>query len=285
MGRLFSTSHHSNYQLLVTVLLSLALLAVDLRSDVLSSVRHVLSYATGVVQRVAYSPFGLSAWLGEGLSSHTTLLNENRSLRQQNLVLSQKAQQVAVLTAENVRLRELLNSSSRVTASVSVAEIIAVSPDPDRQELVINRGSRHDVYEGQVVLDAHGVMGQVVRVGAASSHVLLINDANHAMSVQDNRSGLHGILSGNGQSRLMTLLYVQESSDVQVGDLLVSSGLEGRFPKGYPVARVVKVERSRSSTFLSVYAQPEAHIQQASHVLLLSREESAGIIRESADVE
>lgn len=285
MGRLFSTSHHSNYQLLVTVLLSLALLAVDQRSDVLSSVRHALSYATGAVQRVAYSPFGLSAWLGEGLSSHATLLNENRSLRQQNLVLSQKAQQVAVLTAENVRLRELLNSSSRVTASVSVAEIIAVSPDPDRQELVINRGSRHDVYEGQVVLDAHGVMGQVVRVGAASSHVLLINDANHAMSVQDNRSGLHGILSGNGQSRLMTLLYVQESSDVQVGDLLVSSGLEGRFPKGYPVARVVKVERSRSSTFLSVYAQPEAHIQQASHVLLLSREESAGIIRESADVE
>lgn len=93
------------------------------------------------------------------------------------------------------------------------------------------------------------------------------------MSVQDNRNGLHGILAGNGHSRLMTLLYVQESSDVQVGDLLVSSGLEGRFPKGYPVAKVVKVERSRSSTFLSVYARPEAHIQQASHVLLLSQEE------------
>lgn len=251
------------------MLLSLVLLQLDQRTDWLAPLRFALSYVTGPIHIVAHVPADVGGWFGEQLQSHDTLVDANRTLRQQNLILQQKAQQLAVLSAENVRLRELLNSSARVSASVSVAEIVGISPDPDRQELVINRGAHDGVHQGQVVLDAYGVMGQVVSVGAFSSHVLLITDANHAMSVQDNRNGLHSILAGSGQPGLMQLLYVPTSADVQAGDLLVSTGLEGRFPRGYPVATVTRVERSSGSAFLSVSTRPEAHIQRASHVLLV----------------
>lgn len=262
------------------MLLSLALLQLDQRSDWLTPLRFALSYITGSIHMVAHVPSDLSDWAGEQWQSHDTLLDANRTLRQQNLILQQKAQQLAVLRAENVRLRDLLNSSARVTASVSVAEIVGISPDPDRQELVINRGSHDGVHQGQVVLDAYGVMGQVVSVGPFSAHVLLITDASHAMSVQDNRTGLHSILTGSGQPGLMQLLYVPTSADVQAGDLLVSTGLEGRFPRGYPVATVTKVERSTGSSFLLISTRPEAHIQRASHVLLVKQTAPVPVIQQ-----
>lgn len=253
------------------MLLSLAMLQLDQRTDWLAPLRFAISYVTGSIHMVAHVPADLADWSGEQLQSHGSLVDENRTLTQQNLILQQKAQQLAVLSAENVRLRALLNSSSRVSASVSVAEIVGISPDPDRQEIVINRGSNDEVHPGQVVLDAYGVMGQVASVGPFSAHVLLVTDASHAMSVQDNRNGLHSILAGSGQPGLMQLLYVPTSADVQAGDLLVSTGLEGRFPRGYPVATVTKVERSSGSSFLLISARPEAHIQRASHVLLVTQ--------------
>lgn len=252
------------------MLLSLALLLIDQRTQWLQPARQVLSYVTGPVHMLAHAPANLGDWVGEELQSRGSLLEDNKSLKQQNLILRQKAQQVAVLRAENTRLRDLLNSSTRVTASVSVAEIIGISPDPDRQEVVINRGSRDGVHVGQVVLDAYGVMGQVASVGKVTAHVLLITDASHALSVQDNRNGLHSILAGSGQPGLLHFLYVPVSADVKEGDLLVSTGLEGRFPRGYPVATVTSVERTSGSPFLRISADPKAHITRASHVLLVT---------------
>lgn len=271
ISKLFSNSPHAGYRLLAALLLSLALLLIDQRTSYLDPLRLALSYITGPIHQVAHAPTEATDWLAEQFQSHSTLITQNRNLRHNNLVLRQKAQQLAVLRAENARLRELLNSSRRVAKSVSIAEIIGISPDPDRQELVINRGKSDGVFQGQVVLDAHGVIGQVVAVGSMTSHVLLITDASFALSVRDNRNGLRSILSGSGQSNEMHLRYVPSSSDVKKGDLLVSTGLEGRFPSGYPVARVTQVTRSKGSPFLTITAQPEAHINRASHVLLVKQ--------------
>jgi rod shape-determining protein MreC len=261
--------------LLTAVVLSLIVLLLDQRTHWLHPVRFAVGYVTGPVHIVAHVPADIVDWLGDQLQSHGELVAENRSLHQQNLILRQESQQLAVLRAENTRLRELLNSSRRIGASVSIAEIIGISPDPDRQELVINRGSDDKIHVGQVVLDAYGVMGQVSSVGAFSAHVILITDANHAMSVQDNRNGLHGILAGTGQPDMLRLLYVPVSSDIKQGDLLVSTGLEGRFPRGYPVASVMQVQHDSASPFLTILARPEAHIRRASHVLLITENGAA----------
>lgn len=266
---MFSSPTYSGYQLLLAMLLSFAGLLIDQHGQWLSPVRYAIGYITSPAHLVAHVPEDVSDWLGDSLTSHATLLSDNKELRQKNLVLNQKAQQLAVIKAENSRLRELLNSSSKVTSSVSVAEVIGISPNRDRQELVINRGAKSGVVIGQVALDSHGIMGQVSWVSTMTSHVLLITDVGHAMSVRVNRNGLQGILAGSGKGGFLRLLYVPMSSDVEVGDLLVSTGLEGRFPRGYPVAEVVQVERDSSSPFLIVLARPKAHVYRASHVLLV----------------
>ncbi len=255
----------------MAVLLSLALLLIDQRTGWLSPIRYGMSYVTGGVHVASHVPSNVYSWVSEQWQSHGDLLKRNRILERQNFILQQKAQQLAVLRAENARLSELLNSSAKVAASVSVAEVIGISSDPNRQELVINRGQQDGVFRGQVVLDAYGVMGQVASVGPYSSHVLLITDASHALSVQDNRNGLRGILAGTGRAGQMQWLYVPASADVKEGDLLVSTGLEGRFPRGYPVATVTSVTRQQGTAFLNIVAKPKAHIRRVSHVLLVTR--------------
>lgn len=268
------SSANPTYRLLIALVLAVALMALDQRSHWADPLRYAFGYLTAPVQYLAHLPVDSARWLGSQTQSRRELLEARERLDRQVLILEQKVQRLAVLEAENVRLRELLNSSANLDASVLVAEIIGVDPDPNRQELVINKGARGDVVPGQAVLDSQGLIGQVVEVGPLSARVLLITDASHAMSVQVNRNGVRAILAGTGQGSQLRLLYVPDTADVKKGDLLVSTGLGQLYPRGYPVAEVVSVSHQSGAAFAEIQARPTAHLDRASHVLLVQSMEA-----------
>jgi rod shape-determining protein MreC len=168
-----------------------------------------------------------------------------------------------------MRLRDLLGSSFRIGERVLIAEILAVDLDPGHQQVVINKGSSSGVFVGQPVLDANAVMGQVVRTNPFSSTVLLITDSDHALPVELNRNGLRTIARGAGVGQDLELLYIPKNADVRIGDLLVTSGMGGRFPRGYPVARVTAVRHDPNDPFTVVTAEPTARLDRSREVLLV----------------
>ncbi|MCC1495207.1 rod shape-determining protein MreC [Alcanivorax sp. 1008] len=263
-------SGRSGYRLLAAIVLSTILILVDQRSPWGDTVRYPVSFVTGPIHYLANLPGNLLAGIRSQARSRSELLEENERLDRQLLVLEQRSQRLAVLEAENVRLRELLNSSANLDARVLVAEIIGIEADPNRHELILNKGTDAGLFKGQAVLDAHGLIGQVVEVGAVSSRVLLITDAMHALSVKVNRSGVRSILAGTGHPDRLSLLYVPDSADIAEGDLLVSTGLGRRYPAGYPVATVVSINHEPGQPFMTVEARPAAWIDRASHVLLVA---------------
>ena len=208
-------------------------------------------------------------WVGEELRSRQSLVDENEQLHAQELLLKAKVQKLAALEAENVRLRELLNSSALLDESVLVAELVGVSPDPLHHEIVINKGSDDGVYVGQPVIDALGLMGQVIKVGPMQSRVMLITDPSHALPVQINRNGVRSVAEGTGLYHELELQHVAATTDIKVGDLLVSSGLGHRFPVGYPVGVVTEVVIDPGQPFATVKAKPSAALNRSRHVLLV----------------
>jgi len=169
-------------------------------------------------------------------------------------------------------LRLLLDSTARVGSRALVAEILSVDPDPYRQRLVLNRGLRDDVFVEQALIDAQGVVGQVVRVGPLTSEALLITDADHAVPVSVNRNGLRTIAYGTGESGLLRLRNITNNANIVVGDLLISSGLGGVFPAGYPVGRVVEVRLQPDQAFAEVLAEPASSLDRDREVLLVWNE-------------
>ncbi|WP_370981374.1 rod shape-determining protein MreC [Agaribacterium sp. ZY112] len=215
-------------------------------------------------------------WADDRLSSRAALIHENQALRSENLILNQKLQKNAALEAENFRLRQLLNASDAVQTRVLIGEIVGVAPDPQVHKVLINRGSNNGVYEGQAVLDAFGLMGQVVEVGEQQSVALLITDATHALPVQVNRNGVRLVADGVGTLESLILRHVANTVDIQVGDLLVSSGLGLVFPAGYPVAEVTEVEVDPGRAFARVKAAPKAQMNRSRHVLLVFEDKKGG---------
>ncbi len=183
---------------------------------------------------------------------------------------------MAALSAENARLRQLLNSAAHVDDSVLIAELVAVAPDPLRHIVVINKGEDAGVYVGQAVIDGHGLVGQVIEVSRYFSRVLQISDTTHAVPVQINRNGVRAIAEGTGLVDSLSLAHVASSTDVKVGDLVVTSGMGGGFPPGYPVAVVTEVSEGEGQPFLKVKARPTAHLDQSRHLLLVFRPATEG---------
>jgi rod shape-determining protein MreC len=229
---------------------------------VISAIAEPFHWVAGLSNRLSYHG-------QDHLVGRRTLLERNTQLEGETLLLRAKLQKFATLEAENDRLRKLLNSSALVDDNVLVAELIGVSPDPMSHEIIVNKGSTDNVYIGQPVIDALGLMGQVVAVGPNHSRVLLISDASHAVPVQVNRNGVRSIAEGNGRYDQLTLRHVATTSDIQVGDLLVSSGLGQRFPAGYPVATVTEVSANPGQPFAKVTAQPTAQLTRGRYVLLV----------------
>lgn len=250
-------------------MVSLALMVLDHRLHHLEQVRALLSFAVYPLQYLAELPVSASDWVNTTLATRTRLEEENRELRRENLLLRAKQQKFAAMEAENIRLRDLVESSFKVGDRVLIAELVSVDLDPYRQQVVINKGSSSGVYEGQPVLDANAVMGQVIHVNRFNSTVLMITDASHALPVQVNRNGLRTVAVGTGRINELALPHLPNNADIEVGDLLVTSGLGGRFPSGYPVAEVVSVERKPGEPFASVVAIPSAHLDRTREALLV----------------
>ncbi len=206
-------------------------------------------------------------------------------------MLQGRLQKLAALTEQNVRLRELLNSSALVNEKVEVAELIGVDPNPFTHRILINKGERDGVFLGQPVLDARGLMGQVVELMPYTSRVLLLTDTTHSIPVQVNRNGLRAIASGTGNPERLELRHVADTADIKEGDLLVSSGMGQRFPAGYPVATVNEVIHDSGQPFAIVRAIPTAALNRSRYMLLVfsdrrtaeQRATDAGIAQEEAD--
>ena len=262
--------------MVLLVLVSIVLMTFDQRHSHLDTIRSAISVALWPLQQAVHLPFAAWQWGSENLTLHSTLLQENDTLRRENLLLNARLQKFASLRAENERLRELLQSAHQVADRVLIAELLAFDPDPYRRRVVVNKGSRHGAYRGQPVLDAHGVMGQVLLTNPLASEVLLITDPEHALPVQVNRNGLRAIASGTGARSDLDLPHLPNTADIRPGDLLVTSGLDGRFPRGYPVAEVSEVVREPGQHFLSIRAVPLAHLERNREVLLVWPAEEEG---------
>lgn len=254
---------------MLAVTLSLVLMVLDHRFAHLQQLRSALAFLTYPLQVLADLPVTASLWLQEVTSSRSELLTQNEELRAQNLKLSAELQKFESLQAENIRLRNLLDASYKVGDRVLIAELSAVDLDPYKQQVVINKGAASGVYEGQAVLDADAVMGQIIQVTPFSSTVLLITDPSHSIPVQVLRSGLRTIAVGSGRVNALDLPYLPTNSDIREGDLLVTSGLGGKFPSGYPVARVTRVDRAPDNAFALISAEPAAHLDRSREVLVV----------------
>lgn len=267
--RLFARRPSSGVRAFFCIVLAIVLMVLDSRGAHLQHLRQTLSVVVYPIRAASDLPFQFLTWTRESLAARERLLARNRQLEEQNLRLSGRLQRLTALETENTRLRALMESGKRLQQRMQVAEILRVDLDPFRHQIVINKGLRDGVYAGQPLLDAEGVFGQVVHPGQLSSEALLITDPSHALPVTDNRNGLRTIAVGTGELDRLSLPYLPNSADIQAGDLLVTSGLGGRFPPGYPVATVTAVNRDPSATFADVSARPLAALDRSQEVLLV----------------
>jgi rod shape-determining protein MreC len=189
------------------------------------------------------------------------------------LILERRALKYAALASENNELRRLLNSSEVLDDRVVVGEVVGVSPDPFSHEIIINKGQSDGVTTGQAVLDAEGLMGQIVQTSQFTSRVLLVSDSSHAVPVEVVRNGLRSVLLGNGEVNQLDLVHVPDTADIREGDTLVSSGLGGRFPRGYPVAEVSQIIKEPGEPFVTIRARPMARLNQSRLVLVVFQPE------------
>ncbi len=244
-------------------------MVMDHRYKNLETVRSGLSVIVYPLQLAIELPGSISDWFSESLSSRRELQEENASLRTQQIMQKIQMQKLAALEAENIRLRGLLDASFEVGEKRLIAELMSVNLDPFKHQIVINKGSLDDVFPGQPILDAEGVMGQIVHAGPYTSTAVLITDASHAIPVQVNRNGIRSIAIGSGTINRLELPYIPNNSDILPGDLLITSGLGGRFPPGYPVAVVGAVQHDPGHSFAQVMAEPLAQLNRSREVLLV----------------
>lgn len=247
----------------------IGVVVVGLYTNHLDPVRERLAFLAEPFYKITAAPVRVSEWGAANTLSRRELVNEIETLKSELLIHQRKLQQMANLAAENVRLRQLLNASELLQDRVLITELIGVSPNPLSHKVFINRGLKAGVFKGQAVLDAYGLVGQVIEVANDSSTVLLVSDTTHAIPVQVHRNGVRSIAEGTGDLNRLSLRHVSSNTDIRQGDLLVSSGLGERFPVGYPVAVVESVAQDPGKAFLTVVAKPMAHLDRSRHLLLV----------------
>ncbi len=258
-----------NTRLLVAVLLSVTLLVADQRGAGLQPLRSVLSLVVYPIQLMVSFPVDIVEYAENTFVSYRALKKENRELKEMQLVNEAKLLKLAALEKENIRLRALLENSFKLGEQVLVAELLSVNLVPYEHIVVVNKGSRFGVHRKQPVLDAHGIVGQVVRTLPTSSEIMLITDPNHAIPVQVNRNGLRTIAIGSGKINKLNLPFLPNNADILPGDLLVTSGLGGSFPQGYPVAVVDEFKVRPNKPFASISATPKAELDKSREFLIV----------------
>jgi rod shape-determining protein MreC len=266
--RLFS-GPGAGVRLVLLATLSIVLMVLDHRNQHLVQIRSLMGAALYPLQQAVDAPFGAAEWARENLATRQALVFENAQLRARLVEQSGRLQRMAALEAENARMRALLESTAKVGDDLLIAEIVSVDMDRLRHRVVINRGSANGAEMGQALIDAQGVVGQVIRDRGESAEALLITDPDHATPVEVVRNGLRTIAVGTGDLERLSLPFTARNADVKAGDLLVSSGLGGKFPAGYPVGTVLDVRGDSGEPFLSVSARPAAALDRVREVLLV----------------
>ncbi len=266
---LFLQGTSPTVRLMLASVLAFGLIVADHRFHHLDSLRSALTVVLYPLLYLANLPASLSGEVRLRLANEAQLRDENTLLHRDNLVLKGRMQQFEAMESENRRLRDLLGSSFKIGDRVLVAELLGVNLNPYRQQVVIDKGSTSGVYVGQPVLDANAAIGQVIRVDPLTATVILITDADHSLPVQVKRNGLRTLASGTGIVNRLELTHLTNNADIEVGDLLYTSGLGGVFPGGYPVARVVEVRVEPGKPFATVVAEPNAGLDRIREVLLV----------------
>lgn len=245
---------------------------VDSRTSWLNTPRNFLSVLLTPIQWLASVPSSVGRYFTSTLTAEPDLQIAYDNLRNEYFKLKSESLLLRTLQEENQDLRALLAASERLKEKITLAELIDINLDRDNHRVSVGRGIQDGVYVGQAVIDDQGVIGQVTEVMPLSSIIVLITDPGHALPVQIERNGLRTVVHGTGNVSLLRVPFLNQNSDILVGDLLISSGMGGRFPNGYPVAIVTDVKVIEDEAFIRVTANPIAKLDRSNHVLLLSRQ-------------
>ncbi len=266
---IFNKRPRISQRALVLVFLSIVLLLVDSRGYVSKNIRYALQAIVAPLQYTVNFPFTLLNKTVDAFASHSMLLRENQRLEKEIILLKLQQQSFLNLQKENQELKTLLHAATELSIKVDVAEVLFVAANTHPSEWMINKGAHDGVFVGQAVLDANGILGQVVMVGPGTSRVMLISDVRSAIPVDSVHTGLRSILQGEGVLHPLSLMFIPKTEMVEVGDILVSSGVGDRFPKGYPVGKIVAVNNVAGDQFLSISVEPLAQLQRQRFVLLV----------------
>ena len=266
----FKTGPTPLARLLIFSALSLAFLVADVRFNYLVTLRQVASVIVYPFQRIAAAPAGIVTRIGEFFVTHSSLRGDNARLAQENFNNAAAISQLKALQAENTQLRELLGARGRFAFQVAAAEVLFAARDPFSRKLIVDKGSQHEIRAGQAVVDDRGVVGQVTRVYPWLAEVTLITDKGHFVPVQNLRNGLRAVLAGTGGDGALELRFIPLNADFQNGDQLVTSGIDGVYPQGLPVAQVAHVERNAAQLFARITCTPLAGVANHTHVLIVS---------------
>ncbi|WP_286262977.1 rod shape-determining protein MreC [Thalassotalea atypica] len=282
MNPIFKHGPSPQHRLALVLLLSALFIFFDHKLASFETLRGYLQSIVSPMQYLANTPKQVMRWTTENLVSRTELLTENQALKMNELRYQEQIMQLDIIKQENQRLRSLLSSPLRSDIKKMVAEILSVDSDPYTHQILINRGANDGVYEGQPVIDDQGIVGQVLLVGTTTSRVILITDVTHAVPVRIKRNGIRLVASGSGRIDRITHAHVPHSADIQSGDVLVTSGLGGKYPEGYPVSTVSIVLKDESRPFARVRSTPIAKIDRLRYLLLLWPEKPASMFAPKA---
>lgn len=253
----------------MAVLASIALLVAEHKSPQLEFARAALSFLVDPVKYLVDLPSALVEQAADSINSYQTLKKDNQRLREEQLVYQTRLLKFEALEKENIRLRALLENSFKLGEQVLIAELLSVNMVPYEHIVVVNKGTRFGVHPQQPVFDANGVVGQVFRSLPLSSEIMLITDPNHAVPVQVNRNGLLTIAVGSGQINRLVLPFLPSNADIRPGDLLITSGLGGTFPQGYPVAVVDEFTSQLNKPFANITATPMAKLDRNRELMIV----------------
>jgi rod shape-determining protein MreC len=274
-GQLRSAS--TGVRFILLLILAVTLMVLDHQNQHLVDVRKDLAAMLHPVQLLVSAPSAISRRVTESVTSRSNLLAENVSLKREALILNARMLRMTALEAENARLRALLDSTKKVGDNILIAEILSVDLNPFRNMILINRGSNDGAYVGQAVIDADGVIGQIIRDRKISAEAMLITDVDHAIPIEVVRNRLRTIAVGTGELNRLSLPYLAVSADIREDDLLITSGLGGKFPPGYPVGTVRGVRSVPGLPFLEIDAEPAAALNRIREVLLITPPEPEAI--------
>lgn len=239
-------------------------------------IRRALSLPLLPLQALVSAPIQVVDKLTHLLSTHEALRKENLDLKTEQLLLKAELQRLLAIELENSHLKGLIQSSKKIHGKLMIAQLLAVDSDLAVHQVVLDKGIHQGVYMGQPVLDANGVMGQVIEVGPLTSRVLLINDSKSSIAIESARNGLRSIATGDSYSGRLRLNNVPHTADIKPGDLFLTSGLSDRYPSGYPVGKVISISNDSALPFMTIVLEPSAHLDQSREVLLVWPKKEAG---------